>query len=150
MIYRKKLLLPILLSLASLASLYFSFVSLSSLFDFFHLKSQAPATIVKWEIKERQGKFPIYAHYFFETEGKVWTGVTVLSKPWHLNELAASQNIQKLAKQNFNVWFYPKNPKKSSLEKTFPTNLLIRTGICYSTIIYFLIVFRKYLILYFR
>ena len=140
---RQKIFFLVLLSIGIAISGYFSIRAASSLITFYTLKQTAPAQILQWEVKESKGKFPIKGTYSFQWDNKTWKGETVLSKPWHLNEPAAIHSIQENSKHKWTAWFNPNNPLKSSLERPFPTGLLVRTAICYSILIYFLIIFRK-------
>jgi hypothetical protein len=137
---RKKFFFIFLILLATLVAAYFSFQTASACFDFYTFKQSAPAQMTKWEIQEVRGKFPIKAHYFFEYHGNIWHGQTRFAKPWHLNELAALSVLEKMAKQNWVVWFHPNDPQKSSLEKIFPTGLFFRTLLCYGVVVYFLFI----------
>ena len=137
---RQKIFFLALLSLGVAISGYFSIRAASSLISFCTLKQPAPAKILQWEVKESKGKFPIKGTYSFQWDNKTWKGETVLSQPWHLNEPAAIASIQNKSKQGWSAWFHPNNPLKSSLERPFPIGLLIRTAICYSVLIYFIII----------
>ncbi len=128
-----------LLGLGVLVCTYFSIETATSLSHYFALKASAPAHILRWEIKEVKGKFPITAHYSFQTQDTIWQGASTLSKPWHLNEMAAATAVKTKAKEKLNVFFSPQNPLKSGLEKIFPTNLMIRTILCYAVLGYFFI-----------
>jgi hypothetical protein len=123
---------------------YFSFRVSLALFDFITFKASAPAQIGRWEIKETNGKFPLKAYYSFEAGGNVWQGATRLSEPWNLNEASAVAALQKKAKENWTVWFNPNDPSKSSLERNFPSGLVVRASICYGVILYFILFFRRF------
>ena len=140
---RQKIFFFSLVLLSLLSAGYFTVRTANAFFDFFQLKENAPARILRWEIKETNGKFPLKAYYSFDANGSVWHGTTQLAAPWHLNEAAAIASLQERAQQNWAVWFNPKNPSKSSLEKEFPTGFLIRTLVCYGVIVYFILVFRR-------
>ncbi len=71
--------------------------------------------------------------------------MTRFSEPWHLNEASALHAVREKAKENWTVWFNPNAPLKSSLEKVFPLGLFVRTFICYGVLIYFVIIFRKFI-----
>ncbi|HSX37721.1 MAG TPA: hypothetical protein VLE95_02695 [Chlamydiales bacterium] len=141
---RQNIFFILLLLSGGLIAGYFSLKSASSCFDFFTFKQSAPARILKWEINEVKGKFPIQASYVFEFGGKMWHGKARLSKPWHLNEAAARAFLQKIAKREWVVWFNPDHPQKSGLEKLFPTGLLVRTFICYAVLVYFTFLFIRF------
>ncbi len=141
---RQKIFFICLAVLASLPAGYFSFRTSRALIDFFTFKEAAPALISRWEIKETKGKFPLKAYYSFEANGNVWQGATRVSDPWNLNEASAVLSLQKKAKENWTVWFNPNDPSRSTLEKKFPSGLLVRTSICYGVILYFILFFRRF------
>ncbi len=141
---RQKIFFICLVFLASLTAGYFSFRTSLALIDFFTFKESAPAFISHWEIKETKGKFPLKAYYSFEANGNVWQGATRVSGPWDLNEAAAVASLQKKAKETWTAWFNPNDPSKSTLEKEFPSGLLVRTSICYGVILYFILFFRRF------
>lgn len=141
---QKRLFALFLVSAAVLASLYFSIRLARELKNYLSFTSQTEAQIHRWEIKEIKEKFAIRAVYSFGFQGKNWTGSTTLAKPWHLNEPSAIVTAKEKAKQAWIVWFNPKNPSESSLEKFFPTYLLFRTIICYLVLVYFLIISKRF------
>jgi hypothetical protein len=141
---RQKIFFICLVFLGLLPASYFSFCTAGALIDFFTFKQAAFAHISRWEIKEAKGKFPLTGYYSFEVNGRVWHGATRLAGPWHLNEASAVAALQEKAKANWVVWFNPNDPSKSSLENSFPSGVLVRTLICYSVILYFILFFRRF------
>jgi len=141
---RQKIFFICLVLLGALPAGYFSIRTLGSLASFFTLKGAAPARISRWEVKETNGKFPLKGYYSFESDGVVWYGATRLEEPWHHNEASAVAALQAKAKANWIVWFNPMDPSHSSLEKRFPSGLLIRTLLCYGVIFYFIFLFRRF------
>jgi hypothetical protein len=142
---RQKIFFIILVLLGSLSAGYFSIRSAGALFDFIMLKERAEAHITRWEIKETKGKFPLKGYYSFEAKGHVWKGVTLLTEPWYLNEASAVSALQEKAKQKWTVWYCSNNPSQSSLEKEFPSGLVVRTLVCYGVFAYFILFFRRFL-----
>ncbi len=141
---RQKIFFIILVLLGALTGGYFSIRTTGALFDFFTFTERAEARISRWEIKEMKGKFPIKSYYSFEAKGAIWHGATQLGEPWHLNEASAVAALQEKAKQSWAAWFNPNDPSKSSLEKAFPSGLLVRTLICYGVFAYFILFFRRF------
>jgi hypothetical protein len=122
---------------------YFSVRAGTAAIDYAALKEKAPASILRWEIKERKGKFPITGFYSFEAGGKSWRGATQFAEPWNLNEASAIAAVKEKAKQNWMVWYSPADPSRSALEKEFPKGLLVRLLLCYSVFFYFIRLLRK-------
>ena len=141
---QRKLSFPaFLVFLGLIAFSYFSYQLVSAFQDYFPKTAQAGAIISRWEVKEMGGEFALKAIYSFEIQGKIWNGVSVLAKPWYWNEPAAVASLKTIAQEKWEVWFDPKNPAHSSLQKTFPTGLLCRTILCFVIFIYFISVFRR-------
>lgn len=123
---------------------YFAIRATGALFDYIVLKESADARVLRWEIKEMKGKFPLTASYSFEAKGAVWQGVTRLGEPWHLSEGAAVSALKGKAKEKWTVWFNPDYPEHSTLERSFPTGFILRTVIAFAVVGYFIIIFRRF------
>ena len=130
-----------LATVTALLAIFFSWRLLDALFSYKALIEGAEPAIRSWEIKQMGEKFALQANYTFQAGGSHYQGMTLLSKPWYLNESAAVEALQKEVKKNWSVWFNPADPKESTLEKQFPTLLLGRMFLCYSLSIYFFIYF---------
>ena len=141
---RQKIFFIFLISLGAAVAAFFSIQSAEAIYGFLTLKKEARGRAEKWEIKEENGKFPLTCYYFFEANGATWQGRSVLAKPWHLNETSAIEALKVKAKEDLIVWFNPNRPDKSTLERKFPTSLLIRTCLSYGVLLYFLFLFRNY------
>jgi len=124
---------------------YFSILAASSIADYCSRSESAEARILRWEINEMKGKYPIKGYYSFEVKGAAWSGSTRLGEPWHLNEPAAIASLQEMAKRKWAVWYDPANPSLSSLEKNFPYGLAARALTCYGVLAYFALFARKFI-----
>ncbi|MBI5272754.1 MAG: hypothetical protein HY861_02080 [Chlamydiia bacterium] len=129
----------ILLVLSGVVAAYFSYRLVVDLWSYGSRKESVGARIFRWEVKAEGDRYAISAHYFFEVMGMRWEGVYVFPKPWHLNEGAAAAYLEEHAKDPRFVWYNPKNPSFSSLDREFPVGLLLKTLICYGVFCYFLI-----------
>ena len=140
---RQKIFFISLFLLGSLTSGYFTFRAAGALLEYAFLKEKAPARIERWEVKETGGKFPISAAYSFEAKGRAWQGTTQFAEPWHLNEDSAILALKEKANRSWTAWYRFSDPSMSSLERAFPTGLVIRTLISYGVFAYFIFLFRK-------
>jgi hypothetical protein len=140
---KQKIFFSFLFILALSIGGYFSLHSFVVLKEYFSLRETVPANLNRWEIQEIKGKFPLKAYYSFETQGSKWEGSYRFKEPWYLNEPSAIAALKEEAKKKWRVWFNPNNPNRSSLEKLFPTGLVIRTVTCYGVLVYFFFIFRK-------
>jgi hypothetical protein len=132
-----------LLAGIGLIVLYFSVQLSSQLFVYLSLRERTPVRIERWEVEEVKGNFALAAHYSFVADNKTFSGACRLRPPYYWNEAAAIAALKNRAKEGWTAWYDPSNPSRSSLEKGFPSGLLIRTLICYGVLIYFLLFKRK-------
>ena len=124
-------------------SLYFA-VNLSlALYQYLSLKMEAKAQILEWETLPMKDRAAIKARYQFKYQDKIIRGEYTFP-PRYLNEYAALEAIQIKAKEEQTVWFNPRGPKSSALQKNFPTSLAFKTIICLSVITYFFCVFKRF------
>lgn len=131
-----------MLGTGSLA-LFFSLQLVTTCYHYFDLKNQAKAHISQWETVEIKERFVLKANYTFSAKEKTWQASSILNSPYYLNEPAALTALKIKAKENWVVWYSPKNPSRSSLEKQFPLGLAIKTSICFGVLIYFLYLYKK-------
>jgi len=140
---RQHLFFFFLLLLGAGSAAYFSVRFMGAVLKYCALKQSGEAHILRWEVKEESGKFPIYGYYYFEAGDASWPGSTRLGEPWHLNENSAVAALKERAKERWTVWFNPQNPSESTLERFFPVGLLIRMIICYIVFSYFVLFVRR-------
>jgi hypothetical protein len=137
---------PLLFIGAALIAFYFSSLLALSFWGYFPLSAEAKANVFQWEVVEIKEKYPIKATYSFEANGKIWKNSFIFSQPWSWNQPSAIILLKEKAKQPWSVWYSPNNPALSALEKSFPYNLFFRTLVCYAVLIYFALLYRKFLI----
>ena len=122
-------------------SLYFLLVALFHLWGYFRLEERAPATVHQWTIvRKSSSAFAIEAAYTFEAQGQARSGQTVFSKPYHLNTPSAERQIKIFSTRSWAVWYSPKDPAYSSLDKTFPTKKITYALMALGVFAYFLYV----------
>ncbi len=123
-------------------SLYFTCLFLSKCFAIFPLKGSAPAKITEWAIEEKEDRFTIGVKYSFYTQENSWSSVYHFQERFW-SQAAALAVVKTKAKEPWTAHFRPENPAISSLEKSFPVNILIRMVICYIITIYFYFLNKK-------
>lgn len=138
----KRIQLFLLLGICAI-TLHFSIRLGADCFRYFSLKKEGRAQIRQWETIAVKDRFSLKASYVFETQEKTWPGEFTLSPPYYLNEISALSAIKEKAKEAWTVWYNPKNPQISALEKSFPTGLLIRSLICYGVLVYFFCLYKR-------
>lgn len=137
---------PLLFVGAALIALYFSISLGVAFWGYFPLSKEANANVFQWEVLEIKEKYPIKATYSFEANGKKWKNSFILPQPWSWNQASAIILLKEKAKQSWRVWYNPNNPTQSALEKHFPYNLFFRTVVCCAVLVYFGLLYRKFLI----
>lgn len=123
----------------ALIGLYFTEQTIVQLWQYCKLSSHAPASVQQWEVRElANGKFAVAAKYSYEVQGKTMQGDTCFTEPLFPNQFAAIDTLKKkYVQEKQEVWFDPKAKEYSSLQKKFPTMLLIRTTLALGVLVYF-------------
>lgn len=126
-------------------ALIFWVLALSVLAKNLPLEPLAEAQILGWEVEEvRSDRFALRARYSYDYNGKSYVGST-LFEPVYLNEISAISGLKKAAACSWPVWLNPSRPERSSLEKLFPSVLLVRAVVATIVLFYFSLVYvRKY------
>ncbi len=123
-------------------ALYFTARFGVALCHYFPLRGQAKAQLNRWEVEEAGDRFVLKGDYSFEVQKNIWHNSSILGKSYY-SEAAAVAALKKMAMNSWTVWYSPRNPKMSALEKEFPYSFLARTLICYGVCIYFIFLNRK-------
>ena len=124
-----------LLLFLALFACFFTYSAATSFAAYSRLKAQTPAQITAWRVVPKgSSAFAIEATYTFEIEGKTFQGKTFFAKPYHLNLSSAERQIKLFSERNWSVWYSPKNPKVSALERVFPMKKIVYAivvlGVC--------------------
>jgi hypothetical protein len=103
------------------------------------LKKNVLANVDKLEIRlDKKNRYEILAFYSFKIGNKVFFNKNCLRKKF-LNILSAQDYIKKNSEKKVIVWFNPKNPNITSIERKFPIKNCIYSVLCFSIFIYFVI-----------
>ena len=129
----------VFLLIIALLALWFIVKTGRSVFSYFQLTAQLPVTVEKWTIKEiKSDRFAVMAHYSFEYQGKNYQGSGQVGglypNPW-----AATRAEQQFSSTQQHVWFSPKHPDHSVLEKKFPLKKVLSAAMLIGLFIYFCI-----------
>ncbi|PIS02262.1 MAG: hypothetical protein COT85_06210 [Chlamydiae bacterium CG10_big_fil_rev_8_21_14_0_10_42_34] len=124
-------------------TLHFTIRFGTQFYEYSALQKNTIAKILQWEVLEVNDRFALKASYEFATQGKSWKGDFTLSPPYYLNELSAIASLKSKAKESWTVWYNPKNPHFSALEKKFPLSYLVRSIICFGVLIYFFSLYKR-------
>ncbi len=123
-------------------SLYFTVRFVLALLNYLPLQETIEAKVTRWEIEETDQNYALKANYSFEIQENIWEKSHRFGDVY-VSQAAALADLKAMAKGPWKAWFNPSNPSQASLERVFPTNLLIRMLICYGISIYFFLLSRK-------
>lgn len=109
------------LCVAIVASLWYTGLAAYLLYDYSQLEKITQATVTQWEVIElKSDKYALQGTYYFTDHGKIFSASSMLKEPVFLNRYAAENEIPKLVKQRWSVWYNAANPNHSTLQKKFP------------------------------
>lgn len=96
------------------------------------------AVIDQWELHEKSnGKFYLSSSYHFFWNEKKYFEKTNFFRNIFLNEKSAKEWMEKEHQKEWQVWFDPENPQRSSLEKIFPLKELFKGAFVSFVFLYF-------------
>jgi len=135
----------LLLAVSAITAAIFLILAFHALWGYLRLEGRVVAHVHKWKVVEiSPSQFALKASYTFNLGEKVYKGKTVFSKPYDLNRLSAEKRATAYSTKPWHVWFSPKAPHNSSLERNFPIKKclysLMALGIC----LYFSFLSRKF------
>ncbi len=114
-------------------------------YRYHQFSSETTATIQAWGINEvKKGHYSIYAKYWFENDGETVLGRTNFKLKF-TNEAAAKTTLNDWKRQSWTVYYRPKNPQASTLQRPFPMKEMVHGLIALGVLLYFLYL-RKYVI----
>ncbi|HSW72850.1 MAG TPA: hypothetical protein VLG44_05535 [Chlamydiales bacterium] len=125
--------------ITALMGVYFTFVFGKDFFEYISYNSRVPAKILEWQVREmKNGKFAVAAKFSYQINENSYVGLTVIKDRHFLNDYAAMHAVKnkEIALEEA-AWVSPHSPEKSTLQRRFPTNLLIKLLIVYGVISYF-------------
>lgn len=93
---------------------------------------------IKWSVnKLAEDNFVLQANYEFEWKEKTYTGKR-LNEEHYLNAWATRDELDKMNRDSFQIWFDPDNPQNSTLYKYFPVKYSIYALILWLLFFYFI------------
>ncbi len=132
--------------LSALVSIYFCAAACKQVFYYSCLEQTAAAPVERYDIEEvSESSYCLTAHYFFEAEGGAYFGKTLFKQYTYPNLPTAILEMKQLAADHpaWTVYYQGGFPAKSTLEKLFPTNLVLRAIVSVLICFYFSLMFYK-------
>ena len=141
MIKRLLTLRIILLAITGAIVCWFAVQALCEGWKYVRLDVQAPAQVVKWEVKMLSSShYALFATYRYTVNGQEFIGQTLFSTPSYPNHYAAENDIRERQAKEIQVWFQKRHPAFSSLQKKFPKKELTNTILTFGVLIYFYLI----------
>ncbi len=108
-----------------------------SLYRYWSLGSQAPATITTWSIDKLDDSiYMASATYTFSVEGVEYQGKTSFDEQPYRNVWAAEETVRPMTELSWVVWYSKSTPQDSSLQHSFPTRQTISALILLGILLY--------------
>jgi hypothetical protein len=120
-------------------TLFYSGIALYRYYAYVSLSGQARPTAMEWNIlKETDSQYIIETPYQFSVSNKTYTGKTVWEEKNYLNEYAAQEAIEDANGNTWVVYYNPRDPEKSSLERRLPVKEVAYAIFLWGLFLYFL------------
>lgn len=130
----------VLLAVTGGIACWFVAVASMGLWNYFSMSETALATITHVQIKElSSSRFALETAYQYTVKGTEYSVQTVLRSPQFLNRFTAENELPAWKGRQCRVFYQKKNPKKSRLEKSFPTKQCLHAILTCGVLGYFYI-----------
>ena len=128
-----------LIVVSTTALVYFAIPALSDLLRFFSLKSQVQADTINFKVVETQNSvFQIEANYSYTINNQLFSHKEVLTSPAYDNPYQVKKSLLETDHESWKVYFNPKNPSQSSLQREISKKKLIDFSLSLGIFLYFL------------
>jgi hypothetical protein len=128
----------ILIGLLTIITAWFAFSSLYLIYHYVRLSEHTMPTDIQWSVQEiSDERFLLNGRYDFKVNDKNYSGETLITSPYYLNNWAAEQGINDFKNLKWKVWFASNNPEYSSLQKNFPFKEGLSTLLLAAVLAYF-------------
>lgn len=135
--HKNKIWIAFLITVA-MAVLWFSASAAQLLYGYYSLTEEVPVEQVEWAVKRvYDDRHLIEGSYAFQVEGVEYEGKTLFSEPIYRNAWAAEQGLKELAAKKWVVFYIPKDPKISTINKEFPLKEALSAGVLWGVMLYF-------------
>jgi len=109
------------LVVVGLCTLYFCIRAYSAVHNYVGLSERAIARDVEWEVEEgRRGQLIPLGRYQIVVQGEKYEGESLLSSKKFLGRSAVDTVLDGLKEKRHLVWYNPRDPRRSALQKSFP------------------------------
>lgn len=103
------------------------------------LSNVVQADQLEWKIDQRgESDFLIEATYHYHVQGVVYEGKSTWEEKKLLNLYAAQKAIEDAKGETWDVWYNPKDPSWSVLQRYFPIKEILSTFLLWGIVLYFI------------
>lgn len=123
----------------TLVVIWFTWGTVSKLSTYYSLQRNTKVVESEWSIlKIDEDIYRVEASFNFIFNDQKYNGYEIFENPEYPNPWAAEQALKQMESKQWYVWFSPKNPHISSLEKYFPFKSALSTAVLWGLWIYFI------------
>ncbi len=127
------------LCLVAVLTIGYSAHALYKYYVYTALSSVVQADQLDWHIDQRgESEFLIEATYHYHVKEVVYTGKSAWEGRKLLNLYAAQQAIEDAKEELWDVWYSPKDPSWSSLQRDFPLKEIFSSFLLWGITLYFI------------
>lgn len=127
-----------LIIISGAISLWFVGDALRGAFLYSQLEAQAPALLTQIQVRKEGGaKYLMEADYLYRVQGVEYSGKTLFCEPVYLNQISAEQDLGKWRALEWQAWYVPSHPEKSSLQRFFPLKTCVYALLTLGVFTYF-------------
>lgn len=120
-------------------TLWFCGIAALELYKYSMLKNQAPVKTIFWTVKTiDEDLYHPHAEYSYLVKEKEYKTEETVKNLYYRNKSAAEEGVENLNQKQWEVWYDPKYPSYSSLDKSFPLKETLSAGVLIGVTLYFL------------
>jgi hypothetical protein len=109
------------LSIVAIATLWFGMSAIRAVQNYLAMSEKAPLFSGNWSYEEvSTDTYAPHVIYHYRIGDACYRGDLLMRHPLARNPQSAEQMIDSLATQQWDVWYDPSHPHRSSLQKTVP------------------------------
>ena len=125
------------LCLLGLVCLYFCTLISKNLYNFWVYDRSIEGQIVEWKVVEAGlDAYLLKASYTYIYQGETYLGSELFKKPVFQNPYIASCIAKEHQGKKWPIWLHKKDPKRSTLQRTFSIELIVKTVLALGIFIY--------------
>ncbi len=111
----------VFLGIIGICTLWYSVSGILAVQHYRAMSATTPLVDSQWSVEEMPGDvFVPLVGYHYKIGGRIYTGETLLYDEGSRNPSATEDNIQSLRKLSWVAFYDPRQPQRSTLQKSFP------------------------------